>query len=139
MTVFEIFFYRQINKESRGFLCYGTCLRLKFTHFGAKLASKYQLMRQNLNINVKTNGYFSLACPSSSPFLEYLKSFSFIKIGLRHMCYDVRFYTLIVKVDLVFFILDKHCFLTSFSSSCLIDSISYIKAVVHRRTQNHNV
>ena len=32
----ELFIYRLLNKESRGFLCYCACLCIIFTHFGTK-------------------------------------------------------------------------------------------------------
>ena len=55
----------------------------------------------------------SLCCMSLLKIiLEYDKSVSFIKAGIFQMAYDVKFITCSVKADHVYFLPDKHYFIS---------------------------
>ena len=90
MSVSKLFIYWSLKKESWGFLCYCACLCITFIYFEQRIG---------------------FAQPIQVKPLRQEKSVSFNTAGWRQKTYDVIFYTRIVKVDFICFILIVHIFL----------------------------
>ena len=73
--------------------------------------NKYKLKLNLLNINMKTD-IISLVCPCADVFYSRIRLYS---SGWDHMTYDVIhvFYTRIIKVDFICFILIAHSYIFS--------------------------